>query len=1453
MPNLDKALDFAGIRYYLSVAGESLLPDDAASKADLERVRKLASKAFHFNGSVPNFESLPKTGNQVGDVWNIGGTLDGVNVAWTGSGWDSMGTFAPLAGLVPAGKTPPLEAAEDYRKLQTSPAVANYAKRLQVDTMLDKGRDGEEIALLNAAATICVKSMDSRPLVMCSGSSYASSATFYIPIESVAAGVPVSIRIVGRPPVPWNGTGYNVWSDDVRLSVADASAADFTPPASVPEDNVVIKTFSGLQLVDPKTGTVFGTVGGTYRKVIGRPMYSLSLSWTGGSLYMWAGREDGGPMGVNFSNLRPGAPKTVAIDAAYEAQGAPHAGVSAYFFPTAGVPKFVKGTASPDGGASAGLVADIGDMTAFPLKGSCQSSFDIPIAETWDEEDAGAQHGPVGRLSAVWARVDDLRCFASIVWTMPGMFAERPMTLSVHYGDGTEDPVLAEQDFSIHPYAPSIVSFSTAGQDVSGGEPLFLEMSASPSSGSHPAELNPDAAGVSVDGTELTGLTANDCYNGLIPRVNGRQMPTDEWGTFSVRWTRLNEVLNEAGTAVIGHDYTCSVVWMPPVPHAWRTLRNAKAKEKIDELLGPDDFVTSETNGIVSWTDKFKLDGITSGANVTAIPDPETGVRTVKVDGAISASSVNPVQTVAVFNELKDKITRDDVAEPSVDGVGGRAGTLPAADKAKLDKLDPDAGHTDVDTLPVGGSDTMGVVKVDASVKSASVNPVRNAAVFNALKSKITRDDVAVPSVNGAGGSAGTLPAADKGKLDGIESGANYTTLDNLPKGGVSSMGVVKVDGGINGISLNPVQTVKVTSAVSKLQSDAASAGETFDGDGLVTRGTSQIVSGAKTFESAVIGNLTGDAVYASRAFSARTAAVAEELSPSRKIILSGALAGSAIFSGTPVTIGATLNGGVPPATPSESGCLLMAGSNGALEWNSPGMDKYLAKNGEQTVATEKDFKGDGSADNGMLTADPVYSVISSAASPKDEVFGVNPGQALSWAHANYIIKDKLRAEVEHRTEGRNTIIRGADGSVHVMVVIKKFNCSIFPPGWGLGSDVHPAFQVGDREVPEILIGKYLASVPPCNKADPEKFKTVRNGAPYASFVSPYGSNGITAQIAKTAGKGFQLNTIFNWGAAALQGLAARVRYEWQVISSGDSPPESPYNYRGEVTSVDALPSSGASPYDCYKIEGSDPAVYYAYVPNGDFPGNLYYGRCLVDDKGVPVADQTTVSSGTIEQAGIRCDLTYAVPGVAGANSDPATLTGTGPVFWTHDGTQYGICDMVGNRAEIVLGFGNANSSPTGAIRLPANNAAMDAGEIASGPATVLCADGEVRAASESSSHSPVYLKYSNGGYFLTTVGGAYSPSKGDFSGIQIASDSADVSAAAMFLRRLGIFPVKGLTGGGQVYIARGNVASVAMFMGGCGNPALNLCRGGLFSFCYANSVTEGTATARGIRLAYLP
>lgn len=53
------------------------------------------SSTYKFKGSVASYSNLPTSGNVTGDVWNVEDT--GMNYAWTGTAWDSLGSIIDLS------------------------------------------------------------------------------------------------------------------------------------------------------------------------------------------------------------------------------------------------------------------------------------------------------------------------------------------------------------------------------------------------------------------------------------------------------------------------------------------------------------------------------------------------------------------------------------------------------------------------------------------------------------------------------------------------------------------------------------------------------------------------------------------------------------------------------------------------------------------------------------------------------------------------------------------------------------------------------------------------------------------------------------------------------------------------------------------------------------------------------------------------------------------------------------------------------------------------------------------------------------------------------------------------------------------------------------------------------------------------------------------------------------
>lgn len=100
----------------LSIPYEVLKAKLDSIDAELVRIDEKASKAYHFKGSVPTYDDLPKEGQVEGDVWNV--TKTGDNYAWSEdtATWDSLGKVFDLEAL----KTELKEYADDAASGSTS-------------------------------------------------------------------------------------------------------------------------------------------------------------------------------------------------------------------------------------------------------------------------------------------------------------------------------------------------------------------------------------------------------------------------------------------------------------------------------------------------------------------------------------------------------------------------------------------------------------------------------------------------------------------------------------------------------------------------------------------------------------------------------------------------------------------------------------------------------------------------------------------------------------------------------------------------------------------------------------------------------------------------------------------------------------------------------------------------------------------------------------------------------------------------------------------------------------------------------------------------------------------------------------------------------------------------------------------------------------------------------------
>lgn len=55
------------------------------------------ASVYKYKGSVATYANLPASGNEVGDMWDV--QENGMNYAWTGSGWDAQGQLVDLSLL----------------------------------------------------------------------------------------------------------------------------------------------------------------------------------------------------------------------------------------------------------------------------------------------------------------------------------------------------------------------------------------------------------------------------------------------------------------------------------------------------------------------------------------------------------------------------------------------------------------------------------------------------------------------------------------------------------------------------------------------------------------------------------------------------------------------------------------------------------------------------------------------------------------------------------------------------------------------------------------------------------------------------------------------------------------------------------------------------------------------------------------------------------------------------------------------------------------------------------------------------------------------------------------------------------------------------------------------------------------------------------------------------------
>ena len=194
---------------------------------------------------------------------------------------------------------------------------------------------------------------------------------------------------------------------------------------------------------------------------------------------------------------------------------------------------------------------------------------------------------------------------------------------------------------------------------------------------------------------------------------------------------------------------------------------------------------TTSANGLMSSSDKTKLDGIATGANKYTLP-----TATDSVLGGVKTGS-NITNSSGTISITKDNVTSAlGYTPPTQDttysnATTSTAGLMSSSDKTKLDGI---AAGANKYTLPTASNSTLGGVKTGSNITNSSGTiSITKANVCNALGYTPPEPDLVTSDNNGL------MSSSDKTKLDGIATGANKYVLPTASStlGGVKTTSTV--------------------------------------------------------------------------------------------------------------------------------------------------------------------------------------------------------------------------------------------------------------------------------------------------------------------------------------------------------------------------------------------------------------------------------------------------------------------------------------------------------------------------------------------------------------------------------------------------------------------------------------------------------------------------------------
>lgn len=107
---------------------------------------------YKYKGSVDTIADLPSTNNTLGDVWDV--KADGMNYAWSGTTWDSLGSIVDLSNIVTLDTTQEITGTKTFDDISTvTQAIDNNSTKVAtteyVDRVTVKGQETNAVPIFD--------------------------------------------------------------------------------------------------------------------------------------------------------------------------------------------------------------------------------------------------------------------------------------------------------------------------------------------------------------------------------------------------------------------------------------------------------------------------------------------------------------------------------------------------------------------------------------------------------------------------------------------------------------------------------------------------------------------------------------------------------------------------------------------------------------------------------------------------------------------------------------------------------------------------------------------------------------------------------------------------------------------------------------------------------------------------------------------------------------------------------------------------------------------------------------------------------------------------------------------------------------------------------------------------------------------------------------------------------